>query len=139
MVRMPRLALSKQADRSSKLSNVSYTDKLFSSKETAPPLLSPRSYYRHARHNRLNALAEALAAKRLPLHTAIQDAVDLPKMVQVVCRFQADELLDRLPSAYLVDPIALHHRARGTDANSRRLLSRSARKTPAERLASCCA
>jgi hypothetical protein len=37
-----------------------------------------------------------------------QDAVDLPKMVQVVCRFQADELLDRLPSAYLVDPIALH-------------------------------
>src|ERR1700683_4552815 len=29
-------------------------------------------------------------------------------MVQVVCRFQADELLDRLPSAYLVDPIALH-------------------------------
>src|SRR5580692_10379169 len=42
------------------------------------------------------------------LHTATQDAVDLPKMVQVVCRFQADELLDRLPSAYLVDPIALH-------------------------------
>src|SRR5579863_1033607 len=40
-------------------------------------------------------------------HTATQDAVDLPKMVQVVCRFQADELLDRLPSAYLVDPIAL--------------------------------
>ena len=37
-----------------------------------------------------------------------QDAVDLPKMVQVVCRFQADELLDRLPSAYLVNPIALH-------------------------------
>src|SRR5260370_5914732 len=29
-------------------------------------------------------------------------------MVQVVCRFQADELLDRLPSAYLVDPVALH-------------------------------
>ena len=29
-------------------------------------------------------------------------------MVQVVCGFQADELLDRLPSAYLVDPIALH-------------------------------
>jgi hypothetical protein len=27
------------------------------------------------------------------------DAVDLPTMVQVVCRFQADELLDRLPSA----------------------------------------
>src|ERR1700724_1464376 len=54
------------------------------------------------------ALAEALAAKRLPLHTPSQDAVDLPKMVQVVCRFQADELLDRLPSAYLVDPIALH-------------------------------
>jgi hypothetical protein len=43
-----------------------------------------------------------------PLHTPTQDAVDLPKMVQVVCRFQADELLDRLPSAYLVDPIALH-------------------------------
>src|SRR5580704_17212078 len=38
----------------------------------------------------------------------IQDVVDLSKMVQVVCRFQADELLDRLPSAYLVDPIALH-------------------------------
>src|SRR4029077_8713827 len=37
-----------------------------------------------------------------------QDAVDLPKMVQVVCGFQADELLDRLPPAYLVDPIALH-------------------------------
>jgi len=55
----------------------------------------------------LPKLAEALAAKRLPLHTT-QDAVDLPKMVQVVCRFQADELLDRLPSAYLVDPIALH-------------------------------
>ncbi len=60
-------------------------------------------FYSHfQRHNRLNALAEALAAKRLPLHTATQDAVDLPKMVQVVCRFQADELLDRLPSAYLV-------------------------------------
>src|ERR1700687_5238735 len=44
----------------------------------------------------------------LPLHTATQDAVDLPKMVQVVCRFQADELLDRLPSAHLADPIALH-------------------------------
>jgi hypothetical protein len=44
------------------------------------------------------------AAKRLPLHTLTQDAVDLPKMVQVVRRFQADELLDRLPSAYLVDP-----------------------------------
>ena len=63
-------------------------------------------FYSHfQRHNRLNALAEALAAKRLPLHTPTQDAVDLPKMVQVVCRFQADELLDRLPSAYLVDPI----------------------------------
>ena len=36
-----------------------------------------------------------------------QDAVDLPKMVQVVRRFLADELLDGLPSAYLVDPIAL--------------------------------
>src|ERR1700678_1498009 len=60
------------------------------------------------RHNPLNTLAEALAAKRLPLHTATQDAIDLPKMVQVVCRFQADDLLDRLPSAYLVDPIALH-------------------------------
>ena len=66
-------------------------------------------FYSHfQRHNRLNALAEVSAAKRLPLHTATQDAVDLPKMVQVVCRFQADELLDRLPSAYLVDPIALH-------------------------------
>src|ERR1700684_2728485 len=43
-----------------------------------------------------------------PLHTPTQDAVDLPKMVQVVCRFQADELLHRLPSAYLVDPITLH-------------------------------
>ena len=53
-------------------------------------------------------LSEALAAKRLPLHTPTQDAVDLPKMVQVVCRFQADELLDRLPSAYLLDPLALH-------------------------------
>jgi hypothetical protein len=50
-------------------------------------------------HKRLSALAEALAAKQLPLHTPTQDAVDLPKMVQVVCRFQADELLDRLPSA----------------------------------------
>ena len=49
-----------------------------------------------------------MAAKLLPLHTTTQDAVDLPKMVQVVCRFQADELLDRLPSAYLVDSIALH-------------------------------
>jgi len=66
-------------------------------------------FYSHfQRHNRLSALAEALAAKRLPLHTPTQDAVDLPKMVQVVRRFQADELLDRLPSAYLVDPIALH-------------------------------
>ena len=43
--------------------------------------------------------AEALAAKRIPLHTPTQDAVDLPKMVQVVCRFQANELLNRLPSA----------------------------------------
>jgi hypothetical protein len=60
------------------------------------------------RHNRLSALAGASAAKRLPLHTPTQDAVDLPKMVQVVCRFQADELFDRLPSAYLVDPLALH-------------------------------
>jgi hypothetical protein len=50
-------------------------------------------------NNRLSALAEVSAAKRLPLHTPTQDAVDLPKMVQVVCRFQADELLDRLPSA----------------------------------------
>src|SRR6202045_874769 len=66
-------------------------------------------FYSHfQRHNRLSTLAEALAAKRLPLHTPTQNAVDLPKMVQVVCRFQADELLDRLPSAYLVDPIALH-------------------------------
>src|SRR5579862_8368907 len=55
-----------------------------------------------------SASAEALATKRLPLHTAAQDAVDLPKMVQVVCRFQAHELLDRLTSAYLVDPITLH-------------------------------
>src|SRR5208282_4535114 len=46
--------------------------------------------------------------KLIPLHRATQDAVDLAKMVQVVCRFQADELLDRLASAYLVDPIALH-------------------------------
>jgi hypothetical protein len=60
------------------------------------------------RFKTLPALAEALAAKRLPLYTPTQDAVDLPKMVQVVCRFQADELLDRLPSAYLVDPVALH-------------------------------
>ena len=60
------------------------------------------------RHKRLNALAEALAAKRLPLHTATQDAVDLPKMVQVVCCFQANELLDRLPTAYRVDPVALY-------------------------------
>jgi hypothetical protein len=60
------------------------------------------------RFKTLLTLAEALAAKRLPLHTPTQDAVDLPKMVQVVGRFQADELLDRLPSAYLVDPIALH-------------------------------
>src|SRR5580693_1929512 len=52
--------------------------------------------------------AEALAAKRIPLHTPTQDAVDLPKMVQVVCRFQANELLNRLPSAHFVDPIALH-------------------------------
>jgi hypothetical protein len=45
-------------------------------------------FYSHfQRPNRLNALAEALAAKRLPLHPATQDAVDLPKMVQVVCRF----------------------------------------------------
>jgi hypothetical protein len=56
----------------------------------------------------LPTLAEALPAKWLPLHTPNQDAVDLTKMVQVVCRFQADELLDRLPSAHLVDPIALH-------------------------------
>src|SRR5579872_2637811 len=48
-----------------------------------------------------------LAAKRLPLHSPTQDAVDLPKMVQVVCRFQPDELLDRLPSPYFVDPITL--------------------------------
>src|SRR5215469_8243499 len=52
-------------------------------------------------------LAEALAARGPPLPTATQDAVNLPKMVQVVCRFQADELLDRLPSAHLVEPIEL--------------------------------
>ena len=45
---------------------------------------------------------------RLPGRAPTQDAIDLPKMVQVVCRFQADELLDCLPSAYLVDPVALH-------------------------------
>jgi hypothetical protein len=68
-----------------------------------------KDFYSHfQRHNRLSTLAEALAAKRLPLHTPTQDAVDLPKTVQVVCGFQADELLDRLPSAYLVDPVALH-------------------------------
>src|ERR1700722_16636 len=50
---------------------------------------------------------QARAAKRPPLHMPTQDAVDLPKMVQVMCRFQADELFDRLPSAYFVDPIAL--------------------------------
>src|SRR6185295_8933265 len=44
----------------------------------------------------------------LPGHKPTQDAVDLPKMVQVVSGFQADELLDRLPSAYFVDPVALH-------------------------------
>ena len=44
-------------------------------------------YSHFQRHNRLSALAEALAAKRLLLHTPTQDAVDLPKMVQVVCRF----------------------------------------------------
>ena len=49
------------------------------------------------------------------IYTPTQDAVDLPKMVQVVCRFQADELLDRLPSAYLVDPIALHHTVAARD------------------------
>src|ERR1700722_16631101 len=51
---------------------------------------------------------QALAGTRLPLHSPPQGAVDLPKVVQVMCRFQANELLDRLPSAYLVDPIALH-------------------------------
>jgi hypothetical protein len=40
-------------------------------------------------------------------------------MVQVVCRFQADELLDRLPSAYLVDPIALHRRMIAGSAGTR--------------------
>ena len=35
--------------------------------------------------------------ERPPLHAPTQDAVDLSKTVQVVCRFQADELLDRLP------------------------------------------
>ena len=69
---------------------------------------APRLFPHFQRDNRLSTLAEALAAQRLPLHTPTQDAVDLPKMVQVVRRFQADELLDRLPSAYLVDPIALH-------------------------------
>src|SRR5271163_486983 len=44
---------------------------------------------------------------RLPGRRRTQDAVDLAKMVQVVCRFQADELLDGLASAYLVDPVAL--------------------------------
>src|SRR5258708_26978161 len=34
------------------------------------------------RFKTLPTLAEALAAKRLPLHTSTQDAVDLPKMVQ---------------------------------------------------------
>src|SRR5277367_2566224 len=66
-------------------------------------------FYSHfRRQNRLSALAEALAAKRLPLHTPTQDAVDLPKMVQVVCRFQVDEFLDCLQSAYFVDSITLH-------------------------------
>lgn len=64
--------------------------------------------YPHFFEKRKERIGHERSAKRLPLHTATQDAVDLPKMVQVVCRFQADELLDRLPSAYLVDPIALH-------------------------------
>ncbi len=51
-----------------------------------------------------------LAAKPLPLHLPTQDVIDLPEMVQVVCRFQADERLDCLPFAYLVDSIALTHR-----------------------------
>ena len=45
---------------------------------------------------------------RLRGHTLSHDAVDLSKMVQVVCRLQADELLNRLPSAYLVNPVELH-------------------------------
>src|SRR5580658_2246764 len=57
---------------------------------------------------RQTVLLKGNCAFAAALHTATQDAVDLAKMVQVVCRFQADELLDRLPSAYLVDPIALH-------------------------------
>ena len=73
----------------------------------------------------------------------LQDAVDLPKMVQVVGRFQSGrEILDRLPSAGpIVDSVALHPPgcAATAYANSRRLLSRSVRKTAAERLASCCA
>src|ERR1700687_2059875 len=65
-----------------------------------------------ARQHRVEA-AHPIENKRLIQRTSssgprIQDAVDLPKMVQVVCRFQADELLDRLPSAYLVDAVALH-------------------------------
>src|SRR3984957_2544429 len=56
----------------------------------------------------VSVMARVLRLKRLPLSTATQDAVDLPKVVQVVCRFHADKLLDRLPSAYVVDPIALH-------------------------------
>jgi hypothetical protein len=49
-----------------------------------------------------------LAAKPLPLHLPTHDVIDLPKMVQVVCCFQADELLDRSPSAYLLESVALH-------------------------------
>src|SRR5215813_7967197 len=37
-----------------------------------------------------------------------EDAVDLPKMVQVVGRLHADKFLDRLPSAHLVDSVTLH-------------------------------
>ena len=82
---------------------------------------------------------EAVAAKPLPLHTATQDAVDLPKMVHVVCRFQADELLDRLPSAYLVDPIALHPPGARDRLQQSQVALAQRPKDPADRLASCCA
>jgi hypothetical protein len=67
------------------------------------------------------------------------------------CRRSAEDGSSRvpLPGGQTPRPFAVRvprgpnstppHCARGTDSNSRTLLSRSARKTPAERLASCCA
>jgi hypothetical protein len=105
-------------------------EKLFS-KDSSIPL--------RRRWPRLPVIRRYPAPLRLPSQRPTQDAVDLAKLVQVVCRFQADEPLDRLPSAYLMDPVALHPVCARDGLQQSQVALAQRPKDPAARLASCCA